>query len=123
MQVILNLLNNAIDAIQTTQDPWISMELKDNGKYVDLYITDSGRGITRDIAEKIFIPMYTTKEIGKGTGLGLSLSKTFIEQNAGTLEYVDNQKNTCFKVSLLKDVSLEQADPAGDSAVNPANVA
>ena len=103
VQVVLNLLNNAIDAIEEMDDPWIAIKLIDKGKHVNLIITDSGPGITNDLIEKIFLPMYTTKEVGKGTGLGLSLSKTFIEQNFGSLKYINNGKNTCFQVSLLKE--------------------
>ena len=103
VQVVLNLLNNAIDAIEETKDPWISIEIKEEeSKKVSLYITDSGKGIPEDVAGKIFIPMYTTKEVGKGTGLGLSLSKTFISQNNGSLEYINNQGNTCFRITLPK---------------------
>ncbi|MFT6633195.1 MAG: signal transduction histidine kinase [Bacteriovoracaceae bacterium] len=108
VQVILNLLNNAIDAIETLEDPWITLELKDNDKYVDLYITDSGEGIPKEVADKIFIPMYTTKDVGKGTGLGLSLSRTFIEQNKGSLNYITEQNNTCFKISLVKGDPIEE---------------
>ena len=110
VQVILNLLNNAIDAIETLEDPWITLELKDNDKYVDLYITDSGEGIPKEVADKIFIPMYTTKDVGKGTGLGLSLSRTFIEQNKGSLDYITKQNNTCFKISLVKGDPIEESN-------------
>lgn len=103
VQVILNLLNNAIDAIEESTDPWVIIELQDNGKYVDLVITDSGKGISKEIVDKIFMPMYTTKDVGKGTGLGLSLSRTFIEQNFGSLDYISSGKNTSFKISLPKD--------------------
>lgn len=108
VQVILNLLNNAIDAIEGTTEPWIQIDLQERGHYVDLYITDSGQGISADVVEKIFLPMYTTKDIGKGTGLGLSLSKNFIEQNSGTLDYVSEKENTCFRVSLIKSSESTQ---------------
>lgn len=102
VQVILNLFNNAVDAIQDTDAPWVKIEFKERGHYVDIYMTDSGKGIDAEIVEKIFLPMYTTKDIGKGTGLGLSLSKNFIEQNSGTLDYVSEKENTCFRISLIK---------------------
>ena len=52
--------------------------------------------------------MYTTKDVGKGTGLGLSLSRNFIEQNSGTLEYVADKEHTCFKVALIKSSESTQ---------------
>lgn len=103
VQVILNLLNNAIDAIEKQEDPWIQITTSENERTIDIFITDSGLGISNENLDKIFIPMYTTKDIGKGTGLGLSLSRTFIEQNGGSLNYVSDHKNTCFKVSLPKN--------------------
>ena len=112
VQVILNLLNNAIDAIETTDEPWITMELKEQGEMVDLYITDSGNGIPEDVLNKIFIPMYTTKEVGKGTGLGLSLSRNFIEDNGGTLDYIINDGHTCFKISLQKAKNQSKSEAA-----------
>jgi C4-dicarboxylate-specific signal transduction histidine kinase len=118
VQVVLNLLNNAIDAIEVLDDPWISLELKDNGKFVDLHITDSGPGIPQEVSDKIFIPMYTTKDVGKGTGLGLSLSRTFIEQNSGSLVYAGDDSNTCFKVSLLKGDPIEESKVENDNAID-----
>lgn len=112
VQVILNLLNNAIDAIEMMDQPWITMELKENADMIDLYITDSGTGIPEEILSKIFIPMYTTKEVGKGTGLGLSLSRNFIEDNGGTLNYITNDGHTCFKISLVKAKNLLESKVA-----------
>jgi signal transduction histidine kinase len=102
VQVILNLLNNAIDAIEHTESPWIKIETKENESCIDIFITDSGFGISQVDLNKIFLPMYTTKGVGKGTGLGLSLSRTFVEQNGGSLNYVPNNSNTCFKIKLPK---------------------
>lgn len=109
VQVILNLFNNAIDAIENNPtNAWINVELKARGHYVDIFISDSGKGISPEIVSKIFLPMYTTKEIGKGTGLGLSLSRNFIEQNSGNLDYISNMGNTCFKISLIKSSAATQ---------------
>lgn len=102
VQVILNLINNAIDAIEEFDDPWIKIETISRGDLVDIFIEDSGSGISEENLAKIFQPMYTTKDVGKGTGLGLSLSKTFIEQNGGELTYDKSRDNTCFKVSVPK---------------------
>ena len=88
--------------MENQKDAWIEIDLKERGHYIDVFITDCGKGISLEAIEKIFLPMYTTKEIGKGTGLGLSLSKTFMEQNSGFLEYIAEKEHTCFKVSLIK---------------------
>lgn len=101
VQVILNLINNAIDAIEAQDSPWIKVETALNEQEtLSIKIIDSGEGIPENIVKKIFLPMYTTKDIGKGTGLGLSLSRNFIEENNGTLEYISSLDNTCFEITL-----------------------
>ncbi len=100
VQVVLNLLNNAIDAIEKLEDPWVSVELVPGKDFTSVFITDSGTGINDETVQKMFIPLYTTKDVGKGTGLGLSLSKSFMEDNGGELIYLNNNGHTCFKISL-----------------------
>ncbi len=100
-QVILNLINNSIDAISQLVDKriWVIAEEASNGKLV-VYLHDSGNGIPQSYQEKLFIPFHTTKEVGKGTGLGLSISKGIMEQMGGNLIYDDSQPNTCFKLTF-----------------------
>jgi two-component system NtrC family sensor kinase len=84
-QVILNMLNNGVDAIGTDSGRiTIATSLKDGG--VQIGISDTGAGMTRDQMEKIFLPFYTTKEVGKGTGLGLSVSYGIIKNLGGRIE-------------------------------------
>ena len=61
---------------------------------------DSGAGIEKKDAEKLFIPFFTTKDIGQGTGLGLSLAKKMIEEMEGKLTYELFENRTCFVISL-----------------------
>jgi len=84
-QVLMSIILNAKDAFmeQGTVNPQITVSTySENGKSV-VTITDNGGGIKEDIADKIFDPYFTTKELGKGTGIGLFLSKTIIEKNMG----------------------------------------
>ncbi len=99
-QVILNLINNAYDAISNENDKWIKIEVKYDKKNITLGISDSGAGIPESLRDKVFNPFFTTKEVGKGTGLGLSLSKKLLENNNGKLELDQNNKNTKFVISL-----------------------
>lgn len=106
-QVILNLINNAYDAISEEQNKWIKVELIYDQKNINLIISDSGAGIPEKIRLKIFDPFFTTKEVGKGTGIGLSLSKKLIGNNNGTLT-LDNKKNhTTFIITLPLDRNTE----------------
>lgn len=86
-QVFMNLISNAIDAIEPNGEGWIkiSTETIANNK-VKISIEDNGKGMTADLQEKIFEPFFTTKEVGKGTGLGLSITIGIINDHHGDIE-------------------------------------
>jgi predicted ATPase/signal transduction histidine kinase len=83
-QVFMNILSNAIDAIDSTGKITITTTNIDG--MVRISIKDNGRGIPENLKEKIFEPFYTTKAVGKGTGLGLSISHGIIEKLNGRIE-------------------------------------
>lgn len=98
-QVLLNLLTNAIDAIE--ERGIITIETKANDAHVLLMVSDNGVGIEEDELNKIFDPFFSTKELGKGTGLGLSISHGIIQQHGGSLEVKSQRgEGTTFVVSL-----------------------
>ena len=104
-QVLLNLLNNAMDAIidqQGTAGGVIAVTLKgsDNGK-ATISVQDNGTGISPENIKKIFSPFFTTKPVGKGTGLGLSVCYGIIQQMGGKMD-VDSSigKGTTFSIAL-----------------------
>jgi signal transduction histidine kinase len=99
-QVLLNLLNNSIDALETLIEKWIFIEITHSKETIILTVTDSGRGIEAVIAEKIMLPFFTTKEPGRGTGLGLSISHNIIEKSGGRLFYDKNSPNTKFVIEM-----------------------
>ena len=102
LQVMVNLLNNAHDAIEKNELKWVELSLHDGPENIEIWVTDSGNGISREIQEKIFQPFFTTKEVGKGTGLGLGITVGIIKSHQGTI-FVDNTcPNTRFKVVLPK---------------------
>ncbi|MBK4731468.1 sensor histidine kinase [Oxynema sp. CENA135] len=99
-QVFLNLLSNAIDALESDQryrqgrelpvpaTIWIRTEAL-NKKTIAVRVRDNGPGMPPEVREKAFDPFFTTKEIGKGTGLGLSISyQIIVEQHKGRLECI-----------------------------------
>lgn len=101
-QVFMNLLNNSFDAISALDEKWIEIKgLVDNGFYV-FYVIDSGKGIPREVLDKMMNPFFTTKEVGKGTGLGLSISSGLIESQGGTLKYCEGETNTTFMIKFPK---------------------
>ena len=99
-QVILNLMNNSYDAILGTEYPWINITVERDKNSVFITFSDSGESIPETIAQKIFQPFYTTKEVGKGTGLGLSISKSIVERHGGKFYLDRSKKSTTFQVVL-----------------------
>ena len=97
-QVLINLINNAIDAVKEFPEKWVKIETRRASTHVVLRITDAGKGIPPSLAAKIFDPFYTTKEIGKGTGLGLSISRGIILEHGGEISILANEPNTCFEI-------------------------
>jgi two-component system NtrC family sensor kinase len=89
-QVLMNILSNALHAIEGPGHIWIStMVVRDtsdkNGK-VQISIQDSGKGMKPDVLEKIFDPFFTTKGVGQGTGLGLSISYGILQSHGGEIQ-------------------------------------
>jgi two-component system NtrC family sensor kinase len=102
-QVVLNMLNNASDAIGDKPGTiTITTGIDDDKIRVD--IADTGHGMTPDQLERVFMPFFTTKEVGKGTGLGLSVSYGIIQSLGGTIE-VTSEANEGSTFSILLPVS------------------
>jgi PAS domain S-box-containing protein len=104
-QVFLNLIHNAEDEIRSKENPWINVEVSQDQYWVSIRITDSGKGIPKDIAEKIMLPFFTTKEPGKGTGLGLSIASGIIKAHSGQFFLDSDSEHTSFVVKLPKKSS------------------
>ena len=83
-QVFMNILANAIDAIEDKGTITISTSTS-NGS-IKISIKDTGKGIPEDIQPRIFEPFFTTKEVGQGTGLGLSICHSIIEKHNGSID-------------------------------------
>lgn len=99
-QVLLNLLNNALDEVQALPEKWVRLQTTLSETHVEFSVTDSGKGIPSDVVEKLFQPFFTTKPVGHGTGLGLSISKGLVESHGGKLYYDPKSPNTRFVVSI-----------------------
>jgi nitrogen-specific signal transduction histidine kinase len=111
-QVVLNLLTNARDAIESYQPSGngyrrpkqikITTRLKKNPvKAVEIRFSDTGCGIRQEDKEKIFDPFFTTKAVGKGTGLGLSITYGILQEHNGSLDVVAYEPGqTTFSIIL-----------------------
>lgn len=104
-QVVVNLFNNAIDAVKNSIDPHIQIEATQEGPHWVLRFRDSGPGVPEELRNRIFDPFFTTKEVGQGTGLGLSLCQSFVHDHEGELYYDDKQEMTCFTLKLPQSLN------------------
>jgi PAS domain S-box-containing protein len=115
-QVILNLLNNAKDALEekarlTNEDFEKTIRIRtyydDHTNFVE--IKDNGIGIKTEDIDRIMFPFYTTKEVGKGTGLGLSISFGIIKELNGNIDIESSMlSGTTFRISIPKPFPKEQ---------------
>jgi len=118
-QVFINLLINARDAIETKAesgpyDPGMEKKIIIRGyckeKKVHVEIEDTGTGVPDHVADKIFQPFFTTKEVGKGTGLGLSISYGIIKECSGQISIKKTSKQgSIFQVILPAERSKEES--------------
>lgn len=108
-QVLVNLINNAIDAVKPRSEKWVKVELFDEGASVVLRVTDSGLGIPESVRNKLFEPFFTTKIVGEGTGLGLSISKGILDEHKATISVRVESPHTCFEIRFLRSVDSKCA--------------
>lgn len=100
-QILINLLNNAVDALENQEEKEITISFEDHESQFFIIVGDNGPGISAKDQDKIFEALYTTKENGKGTGLGLSISSRLAQENQGSLELRQNGQ-THFVLKLKK---------------------
>ncbi|HEY8279153.1 MAG TPA: 7TM diverse intracellular signaling domain-containing protein [Bdellovibrionota bacterium] len=99
-QVLVNLLNNSIDAVEGSASPWIKVDVQTKGDRVEIVVEDNGHSVPKEIRSRIYEPFFTTKEAGKGLGLGLSVSRTIVEGHGGTLLLDEESATTRFVLSI-----------------------
>lgn len=133
--VLVNLATNARDAMQgsgvltyfagyevilNTFSPGHSSTLKP-GKYIRLWVSDNGRGMTPEVMAKACEPFFTTKGVGQGTGLGLAMSRGFAQQSGGAL-HIESELGRGTVVKLWFPVAgtelLPESISSGTEAVN-----
>ena len=105
-QIIINLANNAIDAMP--EGGTLTITTARSAGYpgrLEIIISDTGGGIPAHLKTKVFEPFFTTKEVGKGTGLGLPLVYEIVNKHGGTVE-LESQigKGTKFTVVLPRNI-------------------
>ncbi|MCP4754283.1 MAG: PAS domain-containing protein [Proteobacteria bacterium] len=114
-QVLVNLMSNAIEAMETTEEKRLTIEtrysLAENRIYVSFM--DTGIGIPEEHFLKLYEPFFTTKKKGKGVGLGLSMVYGIIEKHHGKITIESNlNKGTTFQISLPVDRVADETETA-----------
>ncbi len=130
LQVLLNLVNNARDAlpdggklalaarnISVAESISSLTHLAAAGDYVLIEVEDNGTGMTGDVMSKIFEPFYTTKGVGEGTGLGLATSAAIVQGHGGVIQvYSEPGQGTRFRLHLPANSSSSAVENEGASA-------
>lgn len=134
LQVLLNLVGNAADAQNHRGRIRVALDTVDleeatlpglgtaqPGRHARLSVTDQGCGIAPDVLPQIFVPFYTTKEVGKGTGLGLAVSHGIVVSHGGGID-VESEEGcgTTFKVYFPLLERAESADLGRQAETNAA---
>ncbi|MFN7684076.1 MAG: sensor histidine kinase [Oligoflexia bacterium] len=103
-QIILNLLQNARDAVLAKQlknhDRWIKVQSSALDKKIQIRVLDNGGPISADVRRRLFEPFFTTKPPQQGTGLGLPISRKIIEGHDGRIWLDETSADTCFVIEL-----------------------
>ena len=114
-QVVINLVMNAIDAMNRSGILTLKTYRNDDRKTACLEISDTGCGIPEENRSRIFDPFFTTKELGKGTGLGLSTAYGIVKDNNGDIVIKESGPGgTTFLMELPLDIdSMECMESIG----------
>lgn len=97
-QVLINLLINAKDAVESVTNPEVKIVTTSNLKQFFIEVVDNGKGVELEDLEQIYTPFYTTKK--NGNGIGLSLSKNIMRMHNGSIRYVRKGDNTHFVLTF-----------------------
>jgi signal transduction histidine kinase len=108
-QVLLNMMNNGIHAINKRhkgeRGGTLTVKTEELEKYIKISICDNGIGMSDEVKNKIFEPFFTTKEVGEGSGLGLSIVYSILQKHNANVEVesIENE-GTCFHISIPKEM-------------------
>jgi signal transduction histidine kinase len=107
-QVFMNILSNAIHAIQGKENigahEKIIITTNRIGEHeVEIRFKDTGKGMPEEVKQKIYDPFFTTKEVGEGTGLGMAIVFKIIKDHSGNIEVVSEEGKGCEFIITLKD--------------------
>jgi len=98
--VMVNLVDNALDAVRTVEDPVVRITARRSGETIVITVADNGPGVRASDRGRVFEPFFTTKPVGEGAGLGLWISYSILREHGGALELGESETGASFVVSL-----------------------
>lgn len=104
--VLYNILRNAAEATEGLDDRLIRVEVSANDADIDIHVIDNGRGVSDGDFEKLFEPLWTSKETG--TGLGLAVCRTVVEAHGGTIDAGPNRAGRGLDIHILLPIRAPQ---------------
>jgi two-component system, NtrC family, sensor kinase len=108
-QVMMNILSNAIDAIE--RDGTIAITTSRDDGWFSISVRDTGKGMPADVRHRLFEPFFTTKPVGKGTGLGMAISDTIMRMHQGEIRVSsEDGKGAEFVVRIPVDLERRLSD-------------
>jgi two-component system NtrC family sensor kinase len=121
-QVLVNLINNAAQAIASTGRPGtVTIRVRRLLDGVAIDVADDGPGMGRELAEQVFEPFFTTKGEGEGTGLGLSISQGIVKEHGGRITLTTREgEGATFTIQLPCGDTSEREEPARAAVRDPA---
>ncbi len=116
-QVLMNLVNNAIDAVSKNHERRIILGAEATPTDIEFFVRDNGSGVSAENIKHIMEPFFTTKPFGEGTGLGLSISKQLVDNHRGKITYSRIDEMTEFRVHLPQDSYAQRTSPSQGKVV------
>ncbi|WP_417227994.1 ATP-binding protein [Amphritea sp.] len=114
-QVIVNLIQNAVDAMKHQPDARLELHAGETDTQVWFTLRDSGPGLAEEHLSRVFDPFFTTKPVGEGTGLGLSISYGIVLEHGGKLLINNHPEGGAFaRLELPKQVFAARIDETGE---------
>ena len=100
-RVFINMIMNAAEAMEGNGELSLGTRFNPEKEFIEIVISDTGSGISKENLKKIFDPFFTTKDVGHGTGLGLAISYGVVRSHKGTISvHSEVGKGTSFVISL-----------------------
>lgn len=107
-QILINLLNNAFDAVRNSPEKWVKLTAVASEGQVEIAVEDSGPGFPPEVADRLFVPFFTTKSEKEGLGLGLSISHAIVAAHGGDMaaDTLSGHTRFVFRLPRLHQASV-----------------